>query len=189
MVTVWRPAEGLRRGGIEIETEGIRGGGRRGGRGGGDGGGSGTDRQRIFAIVTVVRARGPPLHSHNGRRRECRQRPCLSRMLVGGRGVVGVDRWRARMCTAGLDGGRVVVVISLRRWLGRYGCGTVSKDGKCESKAQARRPDRRDVGLGLGVTAGRRRPGRRPEQDGRQVYRAPSRDVPWVLAGLAGPGN
>lgn len=102
VMAIGGPAEDLSRGGIEIEAKEIRGGG--GGRGGdGGGGGGGTDRQRIFAIVTVVRARGPPLHSHDGRWRVCRQRPCLSRVMVGGRGVVGVDGWRVRMCT--VDGG------------------------------------------------------------------------------------
>lgn len=62
--------------------------------------GGGTDRQRIFEIVTVVRAGRPPLHSHDGRWRFCRQRPCRVRLSweVGG-GVVegGRSCWLERL--------------------------------------------------------------------------------------------
>lgn len=82
----------------------------RGGLGGGDGidtervvgdGGDGTDRQRILAIATVVRAGGPPLHSHDGRGGGALlpSAAVSMAMIVGGGGVGGGGR-------AGVVGGK-----------------------------------------------------------------------------------
>lgn len=68
--------------GIETRTEGKR-----------DGVGVGDiDRQRILEIITVVRAGGPPLHSHDGRWRLCRRRPCSDRYRGGGEVLCGRRR-------------------------------------------------------------------------------------------------
>lgn len=86
------PPEGLGRGSLSrrggIETKGVVCSG-------------GTDRQMIFEIVTVVRAGGPPLHSHDGRWRFCRQRPFLLQLSweFGGVLVVQADvvGWRVEV--------------------------------------------------------------------------------------------
>lgn len=98
-MVICRAARRVRRGGlgrrrgIRIEGKGARVGAGR------EDGGRGADRQRIVEIVTVVRARGPPLHSHDGRWRVCRQRPWWLRLSwEGGRGIaVGSRMWSWRM--------------------------------------------------------------------------------------------